>query len=62
MPSSRTPSQFGFAAGVYDVRPALKKELELFVDSILRSDKSVVDLLTADYTYHQRTGRRSCTA
>jgi hypothetical protein len=43
--------QFGFAAGVYDVRPALKKELELFVDSILRSDKSVVDLLTADYTY-----------
>jgi hypothetical protein len=43
--------QFGFASGVYDVRPALKKELELFVDSILRSDQSVVDLITADYTY-----------
>jgi mono/diheme cytochrome c family protein len=47
------PSQalFSYAAGVYDVRPAFKKELELFVDSILRSDRSVVDLLTADHTY-----------
>jgi mono/diheme cytochrome c family protein len=43
--------QFGFASGVYDVRPALKKELELFMDSILREDKSVVDLITADYTF-----------
>jgi hypothetical protein len=44
-------NQFGFAAGVYDVRPAFKKELELFVDSILRSDSSVVDLLTANHTF-----------
>jgi hypothetical protein len=43
--------QFGFASGVYDPRPAFKKELELFMDSILRDDKSVVDLLTADYTF-----------
>jgi hypothetical protein len=43
--------QFGFASGVYDPRPAFKKELELFMDSILRSDRNVVDLLTADYTY-----------
>ena len=43
--------QFGFAAGVYDPRAAFKTELELFMDSILRSDKSVVELLTADYTY-----------
>jgi hypothetical protein len=28
-----------------------KTELQLFVDSILRSDRSVVDLLTADHTY-----------
>jgi hypothetical protein len=42
---------FGYASGVYDVRPALKKELELFMDSILRSDRSVVDLLTADHTF-----------
>jgi hypothetical protein len=42
---------FGYASGVYDVRPALKKELELFMDSILRSERSVVDLLTADHTF-----------
>jgi cytochrome c553 len=42
---------FSNASGVYDPRAAFKKELELFIDSILRSDKSVVDLLTADYTY-----------
>jgi hypothetical protein len=42
---------FSNASGVYDPRPAFKKELELFIDSILRSDKSVVDLLTADYTF-----------
>jgi hypothetical protein len=42
---------FQNASGVYDPRPALKKELELFMDSILRSDKPVTDLLTADYTF-----------
>ncbi|MEO6338415.1 MAG: DUF1592 domain-containing protein, partial [Caulobacteraceae bacterium] len=42
---------FGYASGVYDPRPLFRKELELFVDSILRSDRSVVDLLTADHTY-----------
>ncbi|MGZ3273278.1 MAG: DUF1592 domain-containing protein [Caulobacteraceae bacterium] len=48
-----SPSQalFSYAAGVYDPRPMFKTELELFVDSILRSDRSVVDLLTADHTY-----------
>jgi mono/diheme cytochrome c family protein len=48
-----SPSQarFSYAAGVYDPRPLFKKELELFVDSILRSDHSVVDLLTDDHTY-----------
>lgn len=42
---------FQHASGVYDPRPALKKELELFMDSILRSDRPVTDLLTADYTF-----------
>jgi mono/diheme cytochrome c family protein len=48
-----SPSQalFSYAAGVYDPRPLFKTELELFVDSILRSDRSVVDLLTDDHTY-----------
>ena len=30
---------------------ALKKETELFFDSIVRDDRSVLDLLTADYSY-----------
>jgi hypothetical protein len=42
---------FQHASGVYDPRPALKKELELFMDSILRSDRPVTDLLTADHTF-----------
>jgi hypothetical protein len=42
---------FQHASGVYDPRPAFKKELELFIDSILRSDRPVTDLLTADHTF-----------
>ena len=42
---------FQHASGVYDPRPALKKELELFMDSILRADRPVTDLLTADTTF-----------
>jgi hypothetical protein len=42
---------FSYASGVYDPRPAFKKELELFMDSILRSERPVTDLLTADDTY-----------
>src|SRR5687768_9350651 len=30
---------------------ALKKETELFFDSIVREDRSILDLLTADYTF-----------
>ena len=43
--------QFRFASGQLDVRPLLKEELSLFIDSVLRSDQSVVRLLDADYTY-----------
>ena len=34
-----------------DLRRAFTKEMELFVDSILRERRSVVDLLTADHTF-----------
>ena len=34
-----------------DPRPEFLKELDLFVDSVFRDDRSVVDLLTANYTY-----------
>ena len=30
---------------------ALRRETELFLDSVLREDRSVLDLLTADYTF-----------
>ncbi|MEP7314997.1 MAG: DUF1592 domain-containing protein, partial [Pseudomonadota bacterium] len=46
-----TAALFPHASGVYDPRPALKKELELFMDSILRADRPVTDLLTADDTF-----------
>jgi hypothetical protein len=34
-----------------DLRRALQKEMELFLDSVLRTKTSVVDLLTANYTF-----------
>ena len=43
--------QFPHASGLLDPRALMKEELKLFVDSVLRSDRSVVDLLTADYTF-----------
>jgi hypothetical protein len=33
------------------LREGFRKELELFVESVIREDRSVLDLLTADYTY-----------
>jgi mono/diheme cytochrome c family protein len=42
---------FSHASGLLDVRELFKEELRLFIDSVLRSDRSVVDLLTADYTF-----------
>jgi hypothetical protein len=48
---SPAQAQFSYAAGQYDPRPLFKKELTLFIDSIFRSDRSVVDLLTANHTY-----------
>jgi len=43
--------QFPHASGLLDQRELLKEELRLFIDSILRSDRSVNDLLTADHTF-----------
>jgi len=42
---------FRYASRFLDPRPMFKQELSLFLDSILRSDQSVVRLLDADYTY-----------
>ena len=43
--------QFPHASGLLDPRELMKEELRLFVDSVLRGDRSVVELLTADYTF-----------
>ena len=43
--SSRTPAACWIRARM------LKEELRLFIDSVLRSDRSVIELLTADYTF-----------
>src|SRR5206468_5689285 len=42
--------QFPHASRLLDPREMFKEELRLFIDSVLRSDRSVLDLLTADYT------------
>lgn len=34
-----------------NLRSAFQRETELFFDSIVREDRSVLDLLTADYTF-----------
>ena len=34
-----------------DLRQAFRRETELFFDSIVREDRSVLDLLTANYTF-----------
>ena len=43
--------QFPHASGLLDPRDLMKEELRLFIDSVLRSDRSVVALLTADHTF-----------
>ncbi len=42
---------FPDASGILDPRPLYRHELELFIDSVLRSDQPVTALLTANYTY-----------
>ncbi|MBM3820706.1 MAG: DUF1592 domain-containing protein [Acidimicrobiia bacterium] len=48
---SAEPDAVLFPAFSADLRDAFRREMELFVDSIFREDRSVVDLLTADYTF-----------
>jgi hypothetical protein len=43
--------QFPQASGLLDPRGLYKQELALFIDSVLRSDQSVMALLNANYTF-----------
>ena len=45
------PTIFPYAAGAGDLRPDFKQELNLFIDSVFRSDQSVMRLLDADYSF-----------
>jgi hypothetical protein len=44
-------SLFPQASGFLDPRPMFREELKLFIDSVLRSDQPVTELLTANYTF-----------
>jgi len=44
-------AQFPHASGLLDPRAMFKEELRLFIDSVLRSDRNVIELLTADHTF-----------
>ncbi len=45
------PDQGAFPDFDAGLRTAMKREVELFIDSVLRSDQSVMKLLTANYTF-----------
>ena len=46
-----TPDPNAFPTFDENLREAFRRESELFVESIMRDDRSVVDLLSADYTF-----------
>ena len=48
---SMEPDPYVYPAFDRALRTALRKEMELFVDSVFREDHSVVDLLSANYTF-----------
>jgi hypothetical protein len=48
---SSAPDQHEFPDFDDNLRAAFRRETELFFDSIIREDRSVLDLLTADYTF-----------
>jgi hypothetical protein len=48
---SFVPNSVGFPNFDDNLRQGLKKETQLFFESIVREDRSVVDLMTANYTF-----------
>jgi hypothetical protein len=48
---STAPDQHEFPDFDDNLRLAFQRETELFVDSVIREDRNVVDLMTADYTF-----------
>jgi hypothetical protein len=48
---NQIPDSVGFPNFDDNLRQAFRGETELFVESIIREDRNVLDLLTADYTF-----------
>jgi len=48
---SAMPISFNFPDFDEALRASMKRETELFFDSVIREDRNIVDLLTADYTF-----------
>jgi hypothetical protein len=48
---SQVPVPFLFPDFDDNLREAMRRETELFFDSIVREDRSIIDLLTADHTF-----------
>jgi len=49
--ASLDPDPYAYPAFDRPLREAIHREMELFVDSVFREDRSVVDLLAANYTF-----------
>ncbi len=45
------PDAFTYPASIDSLRAAFRREMEMFVDSVFREDRSVMDLLNANYTF-----------
>jgi mono/diheme cytochrome c family protein len=45
------PDPYAYPAFDAPLRAAIRREMELFLDSVFREDRSVVDLLSANYTF-----------
>ena len=48
---AKTPDDLAFPDFDETLRQALRRETDLFLDSVLREDRSVLELLTANYTF-----------
>jgi len=49
--ASLDPDPYAYPAFDRPLRDAIHREMELFVDSVFREDRSVIDLLSANYTF-----------
>ena len=61
-----TPDPYAFPDFDDNLRHAMQREMELFVESQVREDHGVLELLTADYTFvnerlHDTMGSRTFT-